>query len=128
MSRKCADVVFCKNFVAQGGFLLLVRGLQRCDGRVQTHMLRALAIMIDQAWTRKHLVEARDELVTLELYRCLLTLIMSDTVLIVSRALHLLARFTEPSLADNHRPLDTDRTVAPYRRDPTVAIKVSERI
>jgi hypothetical protein len=61
-------------------------------------ILRALTILIEEKWTLKAFQEAGS--VTLDLYRFLLSIILSDdTVLTVSRTLLLLAKFSDPYLA-----------------------------
>ncbi len=115
VSKNAAIAVFSQEFVARNGLLLLLRALPASHQRAsRTNVLRALTLLLEDKWTRKVLL-ADPSVITTEVLVTLLGLVMSDTVLSVARALHVLSVLTEPPFANKQRLMEAFAAVAGER-------------
>jgi hypothetical protein len=99
ISRNASSLVFSQEFVAKKGLPLLFRALQACGQRAgRANVLRALTLILEEKNARKSL-ESQDA-ISLDIMVTLLGLVLSDTVLSVARALHVLSVLTEPAIVN----------------------------
>ncbi len=115
VSKNASVASFSQEFVSRGGLFVLFQSLKASSQRAsRANVLRALTLLLEDKWTRKAL-EGKTEAVTTDVLCALLGLVMSDTVLSVARALHVLSVFTEPLFANKERLMEAFALVANER-------------